>query len=82
MISEDEFKRKGIKPEEEKSPLDILNKNAMTTQQIADKLTELLPSGNKNISYSCAKQKMVRLEAKGLVERRKIDGIIYWAKIE
>lgn len=82
MINADEFRRKGIKPEDEKSPLDIIVDSALTTQEIADQLTSFLPPGSKKISYSCAKQKMVRLENKGLVERRKVDGIIRWLKIE
>ncbi len=74
--------KKGIPNGDEKTPIDILGKNALSTKEIADKLNECLPEGYKKITYSCAKQKMIRLERKEEVERRKVDGIIHWIKIE
>jgi hypothetical protein len=78
MITVEKAQEVGIKPEDEKSPLDVLGNNAMTTKEIAAELNKLLPSEYKKISYSCAKQKMVRLESKGYVSRIKISGLIHW----
>lgn len=80
MITADKAKSIGIKPEDEKSPLDILGNNAMTTQEIADKLSSYFPEGYPKMTYSCAKQKMIRLEKKGLVTRTKVKGLIHWIK--
>ena len=78
MITANEANKIGILPDDEKTPLDILGLNAMTTQEIADKLTGYLPKGNDPISYSCAKQKMIRLERKSLVNRIRVKGLIHW----
>ena len=82
MITAETYHKKGIKPCEEKSPLDILGKGALTTKEIADKLNECLPEGYKKITYQCAKQKLLRLEKKGEVTRAKVDGLIHWIKVE
>ena len=53
--------------------------SALTTREIAAALTKRLPDGT--ITYSCAKQKMKRLEAKGLVQRSVVRGLIHWLKV-
>jgi hypothetical protein len=80
MISKEEFERLGIKAEDEVGPLDILEKTnmAMNTHEMAQALTKTLPEGE--ITYACAKQKLVRLEKKGLVKRSKVKGLNYWLK--
>lgn len=78
MISLERAQEIGLKPEDEKTPLDVLGTNAMTTKEVAAELNKLLPPEYKKISYSCAKQKMVRLEKKGYVSRIKISGLIHW----
>lgn len=80
MITASKAKEIGIKPEDEKSPLDILGNNAMTTQEIADKLSSYFPPGQPKMTYSCAKQKMIRLEKKDEVSRIKVKGLIHWTK--
>jgi len=82
MISKETFEKKGVSQEEEKTPIDILGAYALTTREVAEKLTASLPEGYKKITYSCAKQKLIRLEAKDLVKRKKVDGIIHWIKNE
>jgi len=82
MITVEESKTIGIKPEDEKSPLDILENNAMTTQEIADMLSSYFPKGYPKMTYSCAKQKMIRLEKKGLIDRVKVKGLIHWTKVK
>lgn len=82
MITADQAKQIGIKPEDEKSPLEILGDNAMTTREIADKLSSYFPKDYPKMTYSCAKQKMIRLEMKGHVDRRKVKGLIHWMLIQ
>lgn len=80
MITVEEFKKKGLKPEDEVSPLDILEGYgmALTTQEMSEALTATLPDGK--VTYACAKQKLVRLQKKGLVTRSKFKGLNYWLK--
>jgi len=82
MITKETFDKKGISKGDEKTPLDILGKQAFTTREIADRLNETLPESYKKITFSCAKQKLVRLEKKGRVTRKKVDGIYHWMKVE
>ena len=82
MITEEDFKKKGIKLGEETTPLDLLENFILNTNEVAEKLSDALPKGSKPISVSCAKQKLVRLEKGGFVERRKIDGLTYWKKVD
>lgn len=81
MITADKARKDGIDPDEELTPLDVLGDNAMTSQEVADALNAKATEGSINISYSCAKQRLVRLEAKGLVERKKFKGLIHWLKV-
>lgn len=80
MITKEDFKKLGIRPEDEVTPLDILEltQMAMSTLEVAEALTRHLPEGE--ITYACAKQKLVRLEKKGLVQRSKFKGLNYWLK--
>lgn len=81
MITAEVFRNNGISPEDEKTPLDIMGDMALSTKEIAIKLSDTLPEG-ENITYSCAKQKMIRLERKGFVSRRKIKGLIHWLVLQ
>jgi len=76
MISREKFNKIGL--DEDKSPIDILGDNAMSTREIMTSINDSLPEGYKKITFSCAKQKMRRLEKKGLVSRKKVDALIYW----
>ena len=82
MITAIEAKKIGVLPDDEKTPLDILGVNALTTQEIANKLTSYLPKGSDPISYSCAKQKMIRLEKKEEVSRIRVKGLIHWLRTQ
>lgn len=81
MITAEKARKSGINPDDELTPLDVLGNNAMTSQEVADAMNSKATEGSISISYSCAKQKLVRLEAKGLVERRKFKGLIHWLKV-
>ena len=81
MITAEKARKFGINPDEEVTPLDVLGQNAMTSQEVADALNARSTEASTKVSYSCAKQKLVRLEAKGLVERRKFKGLIHWLKV-
>jgi len=78
MISREKFNKLGLNSNDEKDPIDVLGQNAMTTREIMTALNQSLPEGYKQITFSCAKQKMRRLEKKGRVSRKKVDALIYW----
>ncbi len=78
MITREKFDKLGLNSNDEKDPIDILGASAMTTREIMIGLNQSLPEGYKQITFSCAKQKMRRLEQKGRVSRKKIDALIYW----
>ena len=82
MITAEKANEIGINPDDEKSPLDILGVNAMSTQEIADKLSSYFPKGYTKMTYSCAKQKMIRLEKKDYVYRIRVEGLLHWAIIQ
>ena len=82
MISREKFDKLGLNSNDEKTPIDILGPNAMTTREIMTALNASLPEGYKQVTFSCAKQKMRRLEKKGIVSRKKIDALIYWISNE
>ncbi len=82
MISREKFDQIGIDSSSEQTPIDILGSNAMSTREIMIALNNSLPDGYKKITFSCAKQKMRRLEQKGKVSRKKVDALIYWISNE
>jgi len=73
-----EFEKLGISRDDEIDVVDLLNGEALTTKQIADKLTLNLPPGSEKISVSNARQKLVRAESKDRILRKKINGIWHW----
>jgi predicted transcriptional regulator len=79
MISKEEFD-KGIKLEEEISPLEILDKTkmAMTTKEITVELKTLMP--HAGVTYGAIKQKLSRYEKSELVVRKKVEGKNYWLR--
>lgn len=78
MITAEVAKEAGLSPENEKSPLDIIGNNAMTSRDIADKISSYYPEGYPKMTYSCARQKLIRLEKKGEITRTKFEGLIHW----
>jgi len=73
-----EFEKLGVTREDEKDVSDILDDEALTTKEFAEKFSTLLPNGSEKISVSNARQKLLRAEKKDVVSRKKIHGIWYW----
>jgi len=77
-----EFEKLGVSREDEKDVSDILEKQALTTKEFAEKFSDLLPNGSEKITVSNARQKLLRAEKKDRVYRKKIHGIWYWVTNE
>lgn len=81
-MNREDFERLGVSKEEQKDVSDVLNGDALTTKEFAERYTLMLPNGSDPITVSNARQKLLRAEKKDKVSRKKIKGIWYWVTDE